>query len=264
MPDRARMVDLARMAAGAIVFWGAFHTYTSSAGRLLGSSGALSEFVLVFGSRTFFWAALSMVVIFVVERSPAGHAHPVRRAGILLVLVLAIATAEAVVETALVRHPYGNQALPFRTWVRQLTLNPAILTAFFAVLVAHLTIGHHQAVEQERLQLELQGELARVTAERIRDRLTLSDLYETLDFVAATVEREPRKGRRLVTSLSDMLRMAVQLDAHPYVCLQDELDFTDRYAALRRTPVSCASTRAMTPCRPWCGRAPCNRSSHRC
>jgi hypothetical protein len=238
MPDRARMLDLVRIAAGAIVFWAAFHAYTFSAGRLLGSSGMLSEFALVFGSRAFFWAALSVVMVFIIERAPSGHEHPARRTGILLLLVLAIAAGEAIVETALVRHPYGSQALPFRTWVRQLTLNPNILTAVFAVLVAHLTIGHRQAVERERLRLALEEELARVTTERIRDRLSLSDLHETLDFVAGTVEQEPRKGRRLVSSLAEMLRMAVQLDAHPHVRLQDELDFADRYAALRAVPVS--------------------------
>jgi hypothetical protein len=238
MPDRARMLALLRIAAGAIAFWGTFHLYTLSAGKLLGSSGTLGEYAALCGSRAFFWAAFSMVMIFTIERAPRGDEHPVRRAGALLLLVLVVAVGEAVIETILVRHPYAKHAMPVRTWVRQLTLNPNLLTAVFAAVAANLAIGHRQAAERERLRLDLEGELARATAERIRDRLSRSDVYDTLELAAATVERAPREGRRLVSSLSDMLRMAVHLDAQPHVRLQDELDFADRYAALRRAPVS--------------------------
>jgi hypothetical protein len=225
--------ELVRFAFGSIAFWMVIQAYSVSVGRFTVARWPIVDAVAVYGSRALLYALLTPVIVAVVERILAFVASRWVRFLCLAGCVPFFAVAEAVLETALVRHRYSISALSFGGWVRQLTITPNLLLMTLAMLIAQIVIVRRQAAERERRKLELEAEWAETRTERMRDRLRPADLQDILTTIGEAAESETSRARLLLHELAELLRLAMRLDAQSEVPLRDELDLADRYAALR-------------------------------
>lgn len=229
----ARLRTLAGFAAADVAFWLALQLYSASVIRLTSVRPLPGTTLTVFLiTRALGWALLTPFVVALVERFTWRAPHRLRN-GIVLVLAVPLFAAcetvlESLVEIGIFAHP-----VPFRAWSMRIFAQPNLLLAMLAVLAAHVVTARRQAAERGRRQVELEARLARMQAEQLRERFHPAFLYEVLSSIDRAAETDAREAQRLLGSLAELLRMAMELDTKEAVRLEEELDFVDRYAALR-------------------------------
>ncbi|HEY6843292.1 MAG TPA: histidine kinase, partial [Thermoanaerobaculia bacterium] len=97
------------------------------------------------------------------------------------------------------------------------------LLIFFAVLAA----GY--AREYFLRQNALQTQLAEARLDALRAQINPHFLFNTLNAIAALVERDPAGVRRMIARLGDLLRRTIESRGAATVPLREEIDFLRRY-----------------------------------
>jgi hypothetical protein len=90
--------------------------------------------------------------------------------------------------------------------------------------------SRRRAVAEERLQTLLE----RARGDLLRMQLQPHFLFNTLHAISALMERDVPAARRMITRLSDLLRLSLDDDARHEVSLEEEVEFLDRYAEIQR------------------------------
>jgi two-component system, LytTR family, sensor kinase len=107
------------------------------------------------------------------------------------------------------------------------------LIVYFAVLasgVARDYILRYRARLEETVRL--QALLTQARLEALRTQLNPHFLFNTLNAVSASVERDPRGTRRMIARLSDLLRYTLEESTEPEVPLDEELEMLGEYVEL--------------------------------
>ena len=194
--------------------------------------------VAIGGFNALLWAIATPFVFWMASRNGADPASRTRR--ILLYLLIGIAVALAIdvaVEGVrlqfLPRPDFGGRPLagPRRSlWelARGRFLNEYMV--FLAVLAAGVArdyITRYQRRLEESAVLKAQLADARFAV--LQSQLNPHFLFNTLNAVAALVERDPAGVRRMIARLSELLRATLEPAAEPEVPLARELTLTSRY-----------------------------------
>jgi hypothetical protein len=85
-----------------------------------------------------------------------------------------------------------------------------------------------------RSRAELERDLASVRLMVLRQQLQPHFLFNALNAVAGLIEEDAPRARRLLASLGDLLRLALQRSEAAEATLGEELDFADRFLAVER------------------------------
>ncbi|MEO8452706.1 MAG: histidine kinase, partial [Gemmatimonadota bacterium] len=239
-------------------FWTAYAILTVATWFLSPAGNAppfRAEFVAVAFFDAYLWAVLTPLLFWLTAR----FAETSLRAGwkvlllfvIGLVLVLAVSTVIEQVHRWLLPRPGRPGGQRFSS-IRYLSN----LTTYFAVLAAGTARAYferYQARRAEATKLEadsaqLQTQLAEARLETLRSQLNPHFLFNTLNAVAALVERDPKGVRRMIARLSELLRSTLEGSAEPEIPLSRELDLlrvyleimTIRFQGLLETTVDAA------------------------
>jgi len=87
--------------------------------------------------------------------------------------------------------------------------------------------------ENERAAL-LDSSHAMARARALQAQLQPHFLFNTLNGIAMLTRKDPERAEEMITSLSDLLRMALDGERKPEIPLREELHFIDRYLELQR------------------------------
>jgi LytS/YehU family sensor histidine kinase len=106
---------------------------------------------------------------------------------------------------------------------------------YWVVLGAATTIdlmrdSRRRIVSQARLQTQLE----RARGDLLRMQLQPHFLFNTLHAVSALMDRDVTAARRMITRLSDLLRLSLDNDSRYEVSLDEEMEFLDRYVEIQR------------------------------
>jgi two-component system LytT family sensor kinase len=126
---------------------------------------------------------------------------------------------------------YGllNPAEP-RTW------SMILLGGFYADMLAYwASIGVIHAIEYYRESRERQLEATRLALENLRSQLQPHFLFNTLQSISTLIHRDQRAADRMLTQLSDLLRLSLRNTGVQEVPLSEELSFLELYLAIMRT-----------------------------
>jgi|SRR5690349_8692330 len=113
---------------------------------------------------------------------------------------------------------------------------------FYADMLAYWTsMGVIHAVEYYRESREraveaarLDGALRAAELENLRAQLQPHFLFNTLQSISTLIHRDQAAADRMLTDLSDLLRLSLRSTATQEVSLRDELGFLERYIGIMR------------------------------
>lgn len=110
-----------------------------------------------------------------------------------------------------------------------------LLGGFYADMLAYwASVGVIHAIEYYRESRERELEATRLTLENLRAQLQPHFLFNTLQSISTLIHRDQTAADRMLTDLSDLLRLSLRSTASQEVPLREELAFLDRYLDIMR------------------------------
>ena len=122
-------------------------------------------------------------------------------------------------------------------------LNPAeprtyemvLFGGFYADMLAYwASVGVIHAIEYYRESRARELEATQLALENLRAQLQPHFLFNTLQSISTLIHRDQAAADRMLTDLSDLLRLSLRSTASQEVPLRDELAFLDRYLDIMR------------------------------
>jgi len=116
-----------------------------------------------------------------------------------------------------------------RTW------SMILVGGFYADMLAYwASVGVIHAIEYYRESRERQLEATRLALENLRAQLQPHFLFNTLQSISTLIYRDQPAADRMLTQLSDLLRLSLRNTGVQEVPLAEELGFLERYLAIMR------------------------------
>lgn len=109
-----------------------------------------------------------------------------------------------------------------------------LLVYFAMVAVIHAISFYDKLRERELAASRLEGQLAQAKLQMLKMQLHPHFLFNTLNAVSSLMHRDVDAADRMITQLSDFLRMSLEKDDRHQVRLESELEFLDRYLSIEQ------------------------------
>ncbi len=110
-----------------------------------------------------------------------------------------------------------------------------LVGGFYADMLAYwASVGVIHAIEYYRESRERQLEATRLALENLRAQLQPHFLFNTLQSISTLIYRDQPAADRMLTQLSDLLRLSLRNTGVQEVPLSEELGFLERYLAIMR------------------------------
>ncbi len=171
------------------------------------------------------WALFTPLIIDLAHRFPLDRRRRWRHAAIHTVAGLAIATVKMAAERAVFAWLTGF-------WTYMLISTLALQFFIYAAIVAGAHGLEYYRRSREREQLE--ARLAETRLQLLNVQLQPHFLFNTLNTIAEIVHDDADKADAMITSLSDLLRQALELGATQEISFERELDLLTRYLDIQK------------------------------
>lgn len=102
------------------------------------------------------------------------------------------------------------------------------------VIVAHAVAYYRRLRERERRATQLEGQLAKARLQTLKSQLQPHFLFNTLHSISALMMTDVVAADRMMTSLSDMLRMSLENNGTQVTSLSREVEFLNVYLDIER------------------------------
>lgn len=172
------------------------------------------------------WAAFTPLVVYLARRYPLDRPWPWRRVAIHIVVGTLIAFAKTTAERAVFAWLTGF-------WTYWLISTLALQFFVYSAIVAAAHGLEYYRRSREREQLETR--LAETRLQLLNVQLQPHFLFNTLNTIAEMVHEDADKADSMITSLSDLLRRALELGTTQEISLDRELDLLSRYLSIQKT-----------------------------
>jgi signal transduction histidine kinase len=107
--------------------------------------------------------------------------------------------------------------------------------AFWATIAVIYAVEHYDGLRQGEVQAAaLKAELSEARLEALGAQLHPHFLFNTLQGISTLIHRDPASADRMLTRLSDLLRLTLAAGERPEVSLAEELEVLDRYIEIQR------------------------------
>lgn len=187
------------------------------------------------------WALLAPFAFAVAQRFPVLGRHRLRNLLLHAPMALLFLMLHATLYTGLLH------LVPLRPDIMMSTLSytdlvAAIMQANFAfflliyggIITAFHVLEYQRVLQARELQASiLQTRLANAQLDLLRMQIQPHFLFNTLHSVSALMARDVQSARRMITNLSDLLRLSIDRDDVHEVPLQEELTFLGRYVEIQ-------------------------------
>ena len=100
--------------------------------------------------------------------------------------------------------------------------------------LAHAGVFQRRYRERERRATQLESQLNAAQLRALQAQLQPHFLFNTLNGIATLVRRNPAAAEEMITSLSELLRLALHQSDRQEIQLRDELDFLNRYLEIQQ------------------------------
>ncbi len=181
-----------------------------------------------------FWVAATIAIV----RLSRGHPLDRDRIGpsVAVHLACALACGSAFVGFRLLWYqafnPYPWLELPASRWFWRMFRESFIdgFVLYWAVVGVHHAFSNWSRLRQRELEaVAMRGRLAEATLQTLRSQLRPHFLFNALNTVSAVLEENPRRARRVLGRLADLLRGSLRTDGPPEVPLHHEMDLVSAY-----------------------------------
>ena len=238
MRERRRIIILSGLlAALGISLLVATQNYFALAAR----GRPLSWMVLFLGELPvwFAWLAMLPAITWLVSRYPP-HRAPVARNVAIHAAAACAAVYVMLFVTTLARRFVPGSPAPRGGLLE--VVNHSFLPNLAPFLIVYAAIAalavawrYHRALEAQAVrESQLQAQLAETRLDVLRAQIQPHFLFNSLHAISALMGRDVGDARRMMTRLSELLRIALDDSGGDEVELAEELDFLDRYLDIQR------------------------------
>jgi signal transduction histidine kinase len=186
--------------------------------------------------KVWIWAAMSPLILRLARRYPLhGPGWPARLLLHTVLSALFVLVGYLAFEIYYPWFPWPvDQPLMART-LRFFALSAVTDSLLYWVVLAfgHVEQEAARAVARERRATVLEEQLSRARLDALTVRLQPHFLFNTLHAISTLVLESPRNANRMITRLSDMLRLTLSRTRTPFVPLHQELELLEHYIAIQ-------------------------------
>ena len=156
-----------------------------------------------------------------------------QRGAVHLAAAVGIAIARAAIMVELGKHV---EWVGERTLGRQFWGSSSQNLLFYALLlgIAHAVLYHARYRERERAAERLAAGLTEARLQVLKAQLQPHFLFNTLNAISALIPAEAKPARRMIASLGDLLRIALEHEETQEVTLREELAFLEPYIEIEQ------------------------------
>jgi two-component system, LytTR family, sensor kinase len=107
----------------------------------------------------------------------------------------------------------------------------------YAVIVgvSHAVAYYHEAQERKLKASQLETRLIEARLKTLEAELHPHFLFNTLHAISTLVHRDPESADRMISRLSDLLRITFDRSGEPKISLKEEMDFLQKYLDIEQT-----------------------------
>jgi two-component system, LytTR family, sensor kinase len=107
----------------------------------------------------------------------------------------------------------------------------------YAVIVgvSHAIAYYHESQERKLKEAHLETRLMEARLKTLESELHPHFLFNTLHAISTLVHRDPESADRMISRLSDLLRITFDRSGEPKVSLKEEIDFLQKYLDIEQT-----------------------------
>jgi two-component system LytT family sensor kinase len=107
----------------------------------------------------------------------------------------------------------------------------------YAVIVgvSHAVAYYHELQERKLKAAQLETRLIEARLKTLEAELHPHFLFNTLHAISTLVHRDPESADRMISRLSDLLRITFDRSGEPKVSLKEEMDFLQKYLDIEQT-----------------------------
>lgn len=187
----------------------------------------------------YLWVLIFPAIYWVTRRFPFERRHWLRWTVINLVLGVAISSVYgmlALVKSQLIID-FGTGALSWhqlRQWPSYLLSSIEYFSlVYFAIVAVLHAVSYYQKYRERDLQSSrLETQLAQAQLDVLKMQLHPHFLFNTLNAISALMHHDVDAADRMISKLSDLLRLSLEDDHRHQVSLREELAFLDHYVAI--------------------------------
>lgn len=181
------------------------------------------------------WSLLYFLLYRISGRFPFERQRWVRSAFAYLLLGLVVTILKLGIDVVWIRLVYKGEVFE-HTPERSLFAIMAyfnFITYWVFVGVGQALTFYRQAREGELKAAQLETQLAQSQLQALRMQLQPHFLFNTLHTIAMLNLQDPKSANRMISRLSDLLRLTLDKAGAQEVALKDELDFLKRYLEIQ-------------------------------
>jgi signal transduction histidine kinase len=107
----------------------------------------------------------------------------------------------------------------------------------YAVIVgvSHAVAYYHEAQQRKLKSAQLETHLIEARLKTLEAELHPHFLFNTLHAISTLVHRDPESADRMISRLSDLLRITFDRSGEPKVTLKEEMEFLQKYLDIEQT-----------------------------
>jgi signal transduction histidine kinase len=187
-------------------------------------------------------ALLVPVVVSLAHRFPVESGRRARRLGLHLLFGIGfsmVCTAAIIGARALLWDGGGKMpSLPWLSYVQRqyLTyLDWGLMTYGAIVGLSHAATYQQDSQRRKLKEAQLETRLVEARLKTLEAELHPHFLFNTLHAISTLVHRDPEAADRMISRLSDLLRLTFDRQGEGRVPLKDELEFLEKYLEIEQT-----------------------------
>ncbi|UCC44629.1 MAG: histidine kinase [Candidatus Zixiibacteriota bacterium] len=192
----------------------------------------------------YLWGLFSLVIVYLTRRITFDRSNWLRSLALHGVLAVIFSVAHIFLYTlghhvsrslsAETEPPGTTFAKLLETFMTSRILDAVLIYFLIAFVLYALTYYRRLRLEELR-RADLQTRLARAQLESLKGQLHPHFLFNSLNAVTALIHSDPEAADRMVTRLSELLRVAIDSAEVPEVTLREEIEFVRTYLDIQKT-----------------------------
>jgi two-component system LytT family sensor kinase len=114
-------------------------------------------------------------------------------------------------------------------------LDWSLMVYFGIVGVSHAVAFYHESQQRKLRAAQLETQVVEARLRTLEAELHPHFLFNTLHAISTLVHRDPESADRMISRLSDLLRITFDRAGEPTVSLKEEIDFLQKYLDIEQT-----------------------------
>jgi len=199
------------------------------------------SFYLVQTVSAFFWFLLTPIILWITARFTPEQSDLFRKSliffGLSLLVIFASLAFDSLIFLKLVLPPNQQNLSFFAAFKLQFLRNfPWKVLTYGTVLGIVYGVGYYRKFRERELRaVQLEARLAQVRFQVLKMQIHPHFLFNTHNAISELIYKDPPAAERMLSNLSDLLRLSLEKLEIEEVSLQQELEFLKKYLEIEHT-----------------------------